>query len=66
MATETQQRTNAAANRAERAANSDIAELSAKVAQQESELMWIKLTLGAMGVLLISLCGAILAIALQI
>ena len=66
MATETQERTSAAANQAERAANSDIAELSAKVAQQGSELTWIKLTLGAMGVLLITLCGAVLAIALQI
>ena len=66
MATETQGRTSAAANQAERAANSDIAKLSAKVAQQGSELMWIKLALGAMGVLLVMLCGAILAIALQI
>ena len=66
MATETRERTNTAANKAERVANSDIAELSAKVAQQGSELMWIKLALGAMGVLLITLCGAILTIALQI
>ena len=66
MATETRERTNAAANQAERVANSDIAELSAKVAQQESELMWIKWTLGAMGVLLVTLCGVAFVIALQI
>lgn len=66
MATETQERTNAAANQAERATKSVIAELSATVAQQGAELKWIRWTLGAMAVLLITVCGITFAIALQI
>lgn len=65
MATETRERTDTA-NQAELATKAIIAELSAKVAQQGSELMWIKWTLGAMGVLLVTLCGAAFVIALQI
>lgn len=65
MATKTHERTDSVAN-AERATKAVIAELSAKVAQQESELMWIRWALGVMAVLLIVLCGAALAIALQI
>lgn len=66
MATETQERTNVAANRAERATKPDIAELSAKVDQHEVELSWIRWVLIAIAMLLIVLCGAALAIALQI
>ena len=65
MATETQRRTTSA-NQAERATKSDIAELSATVAQQGAELKWIRWTLGAMAVLLITVCGVTFAIALQI
>lgn len=65
MATETQERTDAATN-AERATKSNIAELSAKVAQQGSELTWIRWALGAIALMLMVQFGIMLAIALQI
>ena len=82
MATETQERTDTAANRAERATKADlakfatkadIAELSAKIGKCgheidsiQGELNQIKWLLGAMFVLIIATFGAIFAIALQI
>ena len=82
MAIETQKRTNAAANRAERvtkadlakfATKADIAGLSAKIGKCgyeidsiQGELNQIKWLIGAMFVLIMATFGAIFAIALQI
>ena len=66
MAAETRERSDATANQAERATKSNIAELSAKVAQQGSELTWIRWALGAVALMLMVQFGIMLAIALQI
>lgn len=66
MATRTQERTDATTNQAERATKSIIAELSAKVAQQGSELTWMRWALGAIALMLLVQFGIMLAIALQI
>lgn len=72
MATETQQRTDAAA-KVEWATKADLAELSAKIGKCgheidsiQAELNQIRWLLGAIFVLLLALYGAIFAIALQI